>query len=179
MNLLEQHQRAVLALIKSRATDCAGDPWITRVSGSRELEMVRGIALWWRQYQIEAQCLYTTRALKGAGRFEQTVSGFFDGRATSPFIEELGRAFLGALRADADPVVRAVAMFESACHAVREGSLETFRIEWDRDPTQVLRALETRTRLPKPGRGCVMLLGKQVPGLIALEPRVFPSVAVA
>ena len=83
----------LLALIKGRGAP-PDDPYLQRVAGSRELAMVREIALWWRTFQLEAQCRFTSRLLKRLGSFQALVAAYFDNNATSPFVEELSLGFL-------------------------------------------------------------------------------------
>ena len=112
MTGLELQQRGLLALIKGRGAP-PGDPYLQRMAGSRELAMIREIALWWRTFQLEAQCRFTSRLLKRLGTFPSLVAAYFDKNATSPFVEELSLGFLRTLRTHDDPLVRAVSQFES------------------------------------------------------------------
>jgi hypothetical protein len=78
---IEQHhsrqQRGLLALIKDRG-DVPDDPYLQRAARSRELAMMRGIALWWRALAVQMQCPITTRLLKRLGCFDALVAAWFD-----------------------------------------------------------------------------------------------------
>jgi len=147
MNGLELHQRGLLSLIKGREAP-PDDPYLRRVAGSPELAMVREIALWWRAFQLDVQCHFTARLLKRMGTFEGLVAAYFDGHATSPFVEELSLGFLRWLWVHDDPLIRMVSQFEYALLQARSGSPESFEILWDRNPDLVFLALENGGELP-------------------------------
>jgi hypothetical protein len=170
MSTLELQQRGLLALIKNRS-GVPDDPYLRLVAQSRGLVMMRGIALWWRAFALEAQCRLTTRLLKRLGCFDALVASYFDHNPTSPFVEELSADFLDALQDHADPLVRAVARFEQALLALRAGSADTFEILWDRDPERVAQALATGGELPPPepdSRYRLRVAGN-LPGMMACE----------
>ena len=149
MTPLEIQQRGLLDLIKSRG-DPPADAYLRSVAGSPQLAMLRTIALWWRAFQLEAQCPFSSRLLKRLGRFDAMVAAYFDHHATSPFVEELSLNFLVLVSADTDPLVRSVALFEYALLEVRAGSSETFEVQWDRHPDLVVRALMDGSEIPAP-----------------------------
>ena len=153
MSQLELQQRGVLNLLKCRGTP-PDDPWLLRVEGSRELAMLRKIALWWRTFQIEAQCRQTSRLLKRLGSFDALVADYFNRNATSPFIEELSRGFLRSLGQHDDPVVRSVSQLEFAALNAQAGLPEASEILWDRHPDMVCRAIESGVELPPPEPDC-------------------------
>jgi hypothetical protein len=153
MTSLEHQQRGLLALLKGR--DCpADDPYLQLVAGSRQLGMVREIAIWWRAFQIDVQCHFTSRLLKRLGLFDTLVAAYFDNHATSPFVEELSQGFLESLRMHDDSLVRVVSQFEYGFLKVRSGSNEAFETLWDRHPDLVFLALETGNELPASEPGC-------------------------
>jgi hypothetical protein len=168
MSALEAQQRGLLALLKNRATP-TDDPYLRRVAQSRELALLRMIALWWRTFALEAQCRFTVRLLKRRGSFAADVACYFDGNATSAFAEELSLGFLAALREHEDPLVCAVARFEHALLALRAGDVDGCEIPWDRNPDQVVVALETGGELPPPDPGGLYLMrvARDLPGLVA------------
>ncbi|MDE3195710.1 MAG: hypothetical protein KGN84_05165 [Acidobacteriota bacterium] len=146
MTAIECRQRALLALIKQRPLGIVNDPWLDRVASSRELRMLREIALWWRRFQIESRCRYTSRLLKRLECFDRAVAAYFESHATSPFIENLADGFLEALANDPDPVVSAVARFERAALHPQSPAPA---IEWDRDPIAIFRFIEGYGPLPE------------------------------
>jgi hypothetical protein len=147
MTQLERQQRGLLDLVKNRGT-VADDDYLRQVAGSRELAMVREIALWWRVTQIEGECPFTARLLRRLDLLEAAIGDYFSENATSSFVEELSRDFLRAQRTHADPIVRAVSQFEYALMAAKAGSTETFDVRWDRHPNSVLTALENGLEFP-------------------------------
>jgi hypothetical protein len=168
MTGLELQQRGLLALVKGRGAP-PDDPYLQRVAGSPELAMVREIALWWRAFQLEAQCRFTSRLLKRLGFFDTFVAAYFDNHATSPFVEELGPGFLSTLRVHDDPLIRAVSQFEYGFLEARAGSHASFEILWDRHPDHVFLALENGSELPGPEPGCHyrMQVARNLPRLVA------------
>jgi hypothetical protein len=144
---LEDHQRGLLDLIKRRETPTL-DPYLHDVSASAGLGVIREIALFWRMFQIEAQCRFTSRLLRRLASFEVTVRRYFESHHTSTYVEELSRDFLKSLETHAEPLVRVVAQFELAVLEVKSGSTEVFEMLWDRDPLAVLRSLESSHELP-------------------------------
>lgn len=151
MTRLELQQRGLLDLIKGRSA--AADPYLEKIAGSRELALLRETALWWRAFQLSAQCRFTARLLKRLGCFDAVVAGYFNNNATSPFAEELGRDFLVSLGKYPNPLVLAVAQFEYGFLEARAGSDQMFEVWWDRNPDLVFRALEDGTEFPNPEPG--------------------------
>lgn len=168
MTPLELQQRGLLDLVKNRGAP-PDDPYLRRVAGSRGLAMVREIAVWWRAFQLEGQCRFTSRLLKRMACFDALVTKYFNNNATSPFIEELGHDFLNSLRMHDDRLIRAVSQFEYAFLEVRAGSAETFEIVWDRHPDFVFLALSNGSELPpsEPGSQYRMRVARDLPRKIA------------
>jgi hypothetical protein len=127
---LEAYQRGLLDLLKQRGPAPA-DAYLRRVADSRELAMLRGIAMWWRVFQLEAQCRFIARLLRRLGCFDESVLSYFNRNNTSPFVEELSRDFLRFLFTHPDPLVRSTSHFEYALSQVLTGSAERFEILWD------------------------------------------------
>jgi len=167
MTSLEQFQRGLLDLIKGRPVP--GDPYLQRAAASREIEMLREIAVWWRAFQIEAQCHFTSRMLKRLGCFHETVALYFSTNRTSPFVEELSRDFLRWLPPHHDPFVRLVADFELALLEVRAGSSEQFLVRWDCHPDLFFQSLESGAAFPAAETDCLyhLILSRDLPGLVA------------
>ena len=146
MSRLAEQQQALLALIKNKPLNGCQDEWVTRISHSPELEMMREIARWWRRYQVSAQCRFTARLLKRSGLFEDAVNRYFEQTATSPFIEELARGFLSSFAGHTVGLAQSVALTELAMLNVASG--EKAFVHWDRNPDSVFSALEKGTPLP-------------------------------
>jgi hypothetical protein len=168
MSALELQQRGLLALIKNRG-GVPDDSYLRGVANSRGLAMMRGIALWWRAFALQAQCPFTTRLLKRLGCFDALVANYFDHNATSPFVEELSMAFLASLHGHANPLVRAVSRFEHALLAIGGGSTDSYEIVWDRHPDVVVHALDTGAELPPPEPGILyrMRVDSELRGTVA------------
>lgn len=168
MTQLELYQRGLLDLVKRRGV-APEDPYLRRVAESREIAVVREIAVWWRVFQIEAQCRFTSRLLKRLGCFHEVVTSYFNRNRTSPFVEELSRDFLSSLSVHETRLIRTVAQFEYAFLEVRSGCADDFEIIWDRHPDLVFRALDNGTELPPPEPEFVyrMRIARDLPGTVA------------
>ena len=179
MTPLELQQRGLLDLIKRRGAP-PDDPYLVSVAGSAGMGMLREIAIWWRAFQLEAQCYFTARLLKTLGRFDALIRAYFNENATSPYIEELSRDFLVWLQAEEDPLIRSVAQFESAFQEVRAGSDVVFEISWDRHPDEVFLALEGRQELPAPdGKYSYrMQVGRTLPGTFVCTRTLLSSISL-
>jgi hypothetical protein len=167
MTNLEDQQRGLLNLVKRRdVTPC--DPYLEQVAASPGLAIMRETALFWREFQLQAQCRLTARLLERLGRFDALVASYFDRTATSPFVEELSREFLRSLRLHDDALIRAVSQWEYAVLEVKSGSAQAFEITWDRHPGRVFRALETGGQLPaaEPGVEYQVQVDQKLPGLV-------------
>lgn len=165
---LELYQRGLLDLVKKRGVS-PEDPYLRCVAESRALVVVREIAVWWRVFQIEAQCRFTSRLLKHLQCFQEVVTSYFNSNRTSPFVEELSRDFLSSLRTHDVLLIRTMAHFEYAFLEVRAGCAGGFEIEWDRHPDLVFQALDNGTELPGPEPECVyrMRIARELPGMVA------------
>ena len=168
MMSLELYQRGLLDLVKKRG-NAPTNPYLRRVAESAELRVVQEIAVWWRVFQIEVQCHFTSLLLKRLGSFHKTVASYFNRNRTSPFVEELSRDFLDSLREYEHPLVRTVAQFELAFLEVRYGASQCYEIVWDRHPDLLLHALETGADLPdyEPEVLYRMQLAGDLPGTVA------------
>ena len=180
MTQLELQQRGLLDLVKRRGAP-PSDPYLCRVQGSRELKVVQEIAIWWRTFQLEAQCRFTSSLLKRLSCFDSAVANYFNNNGTSPFVEELSYGFLNFLNGHNDGndgndgydgydgLVRTVAQFEHAVLQARAGSAEAFEVVWDRHPDYVILALENGSDLPGPEADCLyrMRIARDLPNMVS------------
>ncbi len=147
MLTLEQQQRSLLAILRSQPAPHR-DPWLDKVATSPGLTMIQSIALWWQRFQIEWQCRYTSRLMKRLGCFNTYVAEHFREHPAPSSIEELSAQFLSSLHDHGHPLLRAVARLELAC--IQPKSARTTTIYWDRNPNQVMDALDRFAELPQP-----------------------------
>lgn len=131
---LAEHQRAMRELIRGHAV--ANDPYIEQASRSIGLQVTRDTIRGWRLFRLRQSCRLTATIL--GDRFEEVVDAI---ECTSPFIEELSRAFLE--RVNGDELTTAVAQFELAL--MQDG--ETI-VDWPCDPYEVLAPLLRGERPP-------------------------------
>jgi hypothetical protein len=134
-------QRHLLALIKSGpGPEGSGgaDPYIRGVACSPQLEVVREIVFRWRLYDVRRACVLTARLLARRGWLDGAVGAFIRERRLSPFVEELGVAFLEAMGSDDDLLVATVARFELALLKVKRGDPGEYLVDWRQDPYAVL-----------------------------------------
>ena len=166
MSALETYQRGLLELVKSRGAPPT-DPYLCEVASSPGIVVVREIAVWWRAFQIAAQCPLVSRVLKHNGLFEETIERYFSGHRTSPFVEELTDDFLGFLGKLADPFLRSVAEFERALLSARAGSEAVTEIHFDRNPDLAFEDLGRASSIPPPQPGIRyrMIVDRNLPGM--------------
>jgi hypothetical protein len=118
--------------------------------------MTHSVSLWWRRMQLERRCRYTTRLMKRLGCFDESVSTHLRVHPAPPSVDEMCAQFLSSLKNHKDPVLRAVAALELACiwpvdpFAPFGARPRTATIYWDRNPNQVMDALDRSARLPDP-----------------------------
>jgi hypothetical protein len=149
MDLADQ-QRKLFRLIKDtyQATE-DDEPYIRTVARSEQLSLVQEIVQWWRSYSLEQFCPLTSTLLKRQDRFEETVLSLIHRGRISPFIETLGTTFLAEMSTHEDAFVAAVAQFELALIKVKQGSEETFFVDWPYEPYTVLNSLLTNLPFEK------------------------------
>jgi hypothetical protein len=164
MLTLEQQQHTLFALIRQYPAGGYTDPWLENVASSRGLRMIHQIALWWQRFQLESQCRYTSRMMKRINCFEQYIAEYFRVHPTPPSIEELSAQFLSSLQDHNHPVLRAVAQLELACISTCAAT-----IYWDRNPNQVMDALDHFGQLPEPEPNVryVLQMGANLPNKIS------------
>ena len=150
MLTLEEQQKSLLAIVRGSASNLYSDPWLRSAAGSPALKMIHSIALWWQRFQIEWQCRYTSRLMKRLGCFESYLESHFRKHPAPSSVEEMAAQFLSSLQRHQDPLLRAVASLELACIKSKIASAHTTTIFWDRDPNQVMDALDRFARLPDP-----------------------------
>jgi len=140
------------------------------------LEMINEITAWWQRSQIELQCRYTARLMKRFGCFEQCVAEHFRFHPMPASIDEMASQFLSSIEQSSDPLLSAVARFELARLSPPSAN-QTRIIFWDRDPDQVMVALNGSTNLPRPELNMryVMRIGAGVPGGMSCTREKAPS----
>jgi hypothetical protein len=154
MTSLAEHQRALLDLMRGRAPAPSEDPYLAGVAGSRELDFLREVSLFWCAVGIRSTCTWTARWLDRHGAFAEAIAAFHAGENVSPYIETAGRQFLERFLVHADAPTATLAALELALLRVQAGEPGVFRVDWDRNPNAVIRALRTGDALPdaEPGR---------------------------
>jgi len=166
MTTLETYQRGLLDLVKNRGTSL-GDPYLQEVARSRGIVVVREIAVWWRAFQIGAQCPLVSRVLKQYGSFDSTIEHYFASHRTSPFVEELTDHFLAFLCGHSDRFLRTIAEFERALLRARAGSEVTCHIYFDRNPDLAFAGLGRAGTIPSPDSEFRyhMIVDRNLPGM--------------
>jgi hypothetical protein len=153
---LATHQRALLSLLvpgastaDGLAADAYADPYIGRIAGSEELDVVREIGDSWRRFSLRRLCPLTWRLLEQTGTLELHLVELAARPGLSPFLELLADQFLDAVAHHTDRLEVALASFELALLRARTGTGPVpgsappvdVVIEWPRDPEEVLRCL--------------------------------------
>lgn len=158
MPSLAEHQRAMLALMKGRPVPQSADAYHAQIAPGKELALLREIAVWWRVLAIERACPSAARLLKRLGLFDSSVERFYRDENVSPYIERASEHFLRYMAGHDDPLVRATVAFEMALARMRRREAGPFTIDWDRNPENVLAALETGAPLPAAEPGLIYRL---------------------
>lgn len=138
---LAGHQRAMRDLILGRGV--ANDPYIEQAERSIGLQVTRDTIRGWRVFRLAQNCGLTTAALRARGGYDEVFAAIEP--VTSPFIEELSRAFLDAAIALGNELITSVAAFERAL--LHDGDGETI-VDWPCDPYAVLDRLLRGAPLP-------------------------------
>jgi hypothetical protein len=178
MTDLCRHQRALLALLRSGVLpDPDDDPYLHRVAVSPDLAQARENVLLWRVYVLERSCVLTLALLRGRRSLIATLHDFIAGHNLSPFREFQPRAFLAWLSASDDPLLVALASFEMALTAVREGDATAYEVAWPVDPHPVLDALTRSSPLaePLPQSAWIARVHHALPGGFVLQPAAPPT----
>ena len=170
---LSEHQRKLLGMIKGTYHPTGADePYLQALTGSDSLSLVREIATWWRIYDLERYCALTSRLLKQRRVYETTVDRFVKTHAISPYINELGEAFLQDLSDSEDGLLAELAAFELALTRVKRGSPNTYTLLWQHDPTALLTSLvnETPVQDGAPQGDYRVTVSAGLPGMFSIEP---------
>jgi hypothetical protein len=169
---LSEHQRKLLGMIKGTYHPTGDDePYLQALTDSDSLGLVREIATWWRIYDLERYCALTARLLKQRRVYESTVDRFVKTHAISPYINELGEAFLQDMSASEDGLLAELAAFELALTRVKRGSLHTYTLLWQHDPAALLTSLVQEIPIPvdvQPGDYRVTV-SAGLPGMFSIE----------
>ena len=87
-----------------------------------DLAVARRNIYLWRVWVMERTCTLTFTLLKRRGLLDETLAAFIAQNNISPFRETQAPDFLESLACHSDPLVAAVAQFESALHALVRAS---------------------------------------------------------
>ena len=150
MTGLAEYQRSIRDLLKKRAISTAHDPHLSEIAQSRELSLLRDIAVWWREMAVNENCAWTTGLLRKCGIFHQTVESFYCSENVSSYVERASEQFLALLSGHGDPLIASLAQFELAVFRVRQGDPQEYCIVWDRNPDDLFASLKSGGDLPPP-----------------------------
>jgi hypothetical protein len=173
MTDLARHQRTLLALMRSAAPpEPEDDPYFHRVATSADLAEARRNVLLWRVYVLERSCVLTVALLRRRRTLGVTLQEFIASHNLSPFREFQPRDFLSWLSASGDPLLAALASFEIAFTAIREGDTTAHEVAWPVDPHTVLDALTLGKPLAEPlvQEAWIARLDHALPGSFLLQP---------
>lgn len=138
MNLVK-HQQELARLVKCGAAGFhSDDPYVQAMAASSQLDMLREVTLWWREYDIERTCVLTASLLNRRGLLQDMVKYYVAQPGYSPFISEMAASFLGLMAEYPDNLISAMAKFELAVIAAKRGEPGERSIDWPCDPRSVL-----------------------------------------
>ena len=168
---LAEYQKAMLDLLKERASAPFSDPHLAEVVHSPGLGLLREVAVWWRGFAVESACPWTAGLLKKLGLYESSVETFYRSQNVSPYVEKAGEEFLFRMSASPEPLVAAMARLELALMRMRQGSSDEYLIEWDRNPDEIFKSLKSAQDLPPPEPDALYrtYVSRDIPGLVRCE----------
>ncbi|MCF2445202.1 hypothetical protein L0657_14635 [Dyadobacter sp. CY345] len=135
-------QKKILGLVKDNYLPEYGDEnYFHSVAKSSNLQLVRAIALWWRQNHLERYCFFTSRFLKATGQMETTTARYFQANNHSSFIEEIGPHFLSWLSKNTIGLTSIIARFELGMIAINRNEAYEDEIVWPCDPFPIIYGL--------------------------------------
>lgn len=139
---LKHYQKKLAGLIRGNyavtADDCEN---LHVIADSPSLSVTQEVILEWRMLSIENYCQLTAAALKQLDLFREATAEFVRIHGFSPYVEELGRAFLLAMEEHSIEVLATVAAFERAMIEVQQGVRDDVSVTWRGNPYEVLDAL--------------------------------------
>ena len=161
-------QTGLLHLIKGRAaSETFTDDYLRRVAACSQLEVVREIVQWWCRQTVTAAAPFTGRLLARLQRLDLVTAELSGRDDLTPFRSAQTLQCLSGLRSDPNPLLAALANFESQLLRVAasadEGPLVT---DWPCDPYEALHALLRGGPLPATDDGIHFTeVGSAIPGL--------------
>ena len=139
MQLAELQKGLCQMLKETYAPTLADADYFQRIYPSRELALVKEIAVWWRALQILNYCPMTSRYLKMNFIFDDWIKAFYAQNNVSPFIEVAGVHFLNFLSKQTDDkILRSLSAFEAALLQVKKGSDKQFVTLWHCQPNELM-----------------------------------------
>jgi hypothetical protein len=171
---LAAQQRGLLGLLKTGNLDAScEDGYLRSVQGSAQLATVQAIVAWWRTQIVETYAPLTSRLLSRLGRLPAVAKQLSAQPDLSAFRDRQAGQFLDLCRLDLDPVVAAMADFESAVLAAGSGRRQGPRLTaWPCDPNDALRAVLTGAELPQPCADTYLTeVSADLPGYFRFIPR--------
>jgi hypothetical protein len=166
---LAQHQQDLSRLVKCGAAGFhSDDPYVQAMATSTQLDMLREVTLWWREYDIERTCVLTASLLTRRGLLKDMVKHYVAQPGYSPFISEMTASFLGLMAQHPDHVISAMAKFELAVIGAKRGEPGEESIDWPCDPRSVLNGIISETRDTRPLYRTIV--SRDVAGFVRLEP---------
>jgi hypothetical protein len=139
---LQSYQQKLAGLIQGTySVGLSDDSHLTSIAESLNLQVTQEVIIEWRKLSIEHYCQLTSSALKQLGLFHKEVHRFVTQHGFSPYVEELGQAFLAALETHEVELIARLAEFERALIDVQQGTREKVTVRWRHDPYAVLAAI--------------------------------------
>ncbi len=165
---LAQHQQELSKLVKRGAAGFhSDDPYVQAIATSPQLDMLREVTLWWREYDVERTCVLTASLLSRRGLLQDMVKHYVAQPGYSPFISEMTTSFLGLMGEHPDRVISAMAKFELAVIAAKRGEPGERVIDWTCDPRSVLNGTVSET--PETVPRFRTIVSRDLPGFVQLS----------
>jgi hypothetical protein len=147
------------------------DKQLLELARARGVSALREIASLGRAFVIESACPWTSRLLKRLDSFEASIAALHLRDNSTLTLESAREQFLFRMSGHPDPVVLAVARLELALLRVRQGGMDEYLVEWDRNPELVFQALRSGSDLPpaEPNARYRTCISRDIPELVRCE----------
>jgi hypothetical protein len=139
---LEHYQKKLAGLIRGTYGVKESDHvHLHAIADSINLQVTQEVISEWRMLSIENYCRLTAGVLKQLDLFREETENFISAYGFSPYVEELGQAFLLAMEQHDIDLLASVAAFERAMIDVQQGLRDDVTVKWHYNPYEVLAAL--------------------------------------
>jgi len=137
---LKTYQLRIKQMLKGEWQPAPGkDAYFNELYHSKNLAIVKEIALWWRAFQMEQNCPLASGYLKRCDTFDAAIEAFYARHNVSPYVEKAAGQFLTFLSGWTDDrATKTLAEFELAYIRAKMGQPGTTTFYWHYNPYELL-----------------------------------------